>query len=53
MDIITVILILFLSVIIGALVATGIMWAIDRVRARRNKLQPLLGVVLPKEDESA
>lgn len=52
MDIITVMLILFFSVVAGGIVATGIMWSIERVRARR-KLQPLLGVVLPKEDESA
>lgn len=52
MDIISVMLVLVLSVVFGALIATGIMYLVGRARARRN-LQPMLGVVLPKEDEGA
>lgn len=53
MDIFSVMLVLVGSSLVGFLIAVSIMYFADRARARRNKLQPLLGVVLPKEDESA
>lgn len=54
MDIITVMAILFFSVIAGAGIATLITFFIERARYRRNqRLQPLIGVVLPKEDKNA
>lgn len=53
MDIITVMLILLFSVVVGALVALLIGYIMERKRARRAQLQPLIGVVLPKEDEGA
>jgi hypothetical protein len=32
---------------------TFIVYSVMRIRARRDALQPMLGVVLPKEDEGA
>lgn len=53
MDIFSVMLVLVGSSLVGFLIAVVIMLVSDRARARRNKLQPMLGVVLPKEDEGA
>ena len=54
MDIIGVMLILFCSVLAGAGISLLITYLTGRYRARRNQqLQPLLGVVLPKEDKNA
>lgn len=51
MDIITVMAILFFSVLAGAVISVTITHFIERARYRRNQqLQPLIGVVLPKED---
>lgn len=52
MDIISVMLVLVGGVVVGGLIALGITYLLGRARARRN-LQPMLGVVLPKEDEGA
>lgn len=50
-----VMLILVFGSLLGLGVATIVFFSIDwvRVRARRKKVQPLLGVVLPKEDKNA
>jgi len=49
-DLIDVMIIIVASVILGGLLAYGIVLVTDTVRARRaRKLQPLVGVVLPKE----
>jgi len=53
MDIIGVMAIIILSLIAGAVIALLITRIMERSRARRNNLQPLLGVVLPKEDNDA
>lgn len=49
-DLIDVMIIIIASAILGGLIAFGIGLAVERVRVRRaRKLQPLVGVVLPKE----
>ena len=49
-DLIDVMIIITASVILGGLIAFGIGLALESARARRaRKLQPLIGVVLPKE----
>lgn len=48
-----VMVILFFGGVIAIGVVAIIFFSIDWTRARRKKLAPLLGVVSPKEDESA
>lgn len=52
-DLIDVMIIIIASVILGGLIAFGIGLAVESVRIRRARklLQPMLGVVLPREDK--
>ena len=50
-DLIDVMIIITASVILGALLATGVSLLVENRRARRRNMQPLIGVVLPKENK--